>query len=140
MDRGRAGEEDFDLDLEVDLKAHRPPWGSTMAFLTTQHIGQPCKMDALLGPSIALIGKTLLVPYVRSSSQKTAMTRQPPEKSSTEPSSMPGNGYVSTRGMPKPWATSPRAFTYSLGKGSAHPMLCCAWAYKSGQEHPKAST
>ena len=36
----------LDLDLEVDLKAHRWPRGSTVVFPTTLHIGCPCHMDA----------------------------------------------------------------------------------------------
>ena len=42
---------DLEFHLEVDLKAHRPPGGSTMASPTTEHIGQPCHMDALSGLS-----------------------------------------------------------------------------------------
>ena len=52
--QGGVGRGDLDLDLVADLKAHRTPWGSTMASSTTLHIGRPCHVrctpQALDGP------------------------------------------------------------------------------------------
>ena len=42
MGSGGARGRDLDLDVEADLKAHRQPWGCSMASPTTLHIGWSC--------------------------------------------------------------------------------------------------